>query len=176
MRAALDLGVIRLNASHNWKIAVETTKRIEFSIADRATLKPAPINADWIIEGAPIARNALLSRSEDGSAFTLIWDCTAGLFEWRYSIDETVYILEGSVIVEDASGGTRRLEAGATAFFPAGSRAVWRVESYVRKVAFCREPMPRGYLFAKKVAKAALQKVGLRKSGGDGIEMFDVAS
>jgi uncharacterized cupin superfamily protein len=155
---------------------LETTKRIEFSIADRAALKPAPINADWIIEGAPAARNALLSRSEDGSAFTLIWDCTAGLFEWRYTIDETVYILEGSVIVEDAAGGTRRLEAGATAFFPAGSRAVWRVESYVRKVAFCRKPMPRGYLLAKKVAKAALRKVGWREPGDDGINMFNVAS
>ena len=83
---------------------METTKKIEFSIADHATLKPAPINADWIIEGAPVARNALLSRSEDGSAFTLIWDCTAGLFEWRYSIDETVYILEGSVIVRGRGG------------------------------------------------------------------------
>ncbi len=155
---------------------METTKRIEFSIADHATFKPAPINADWIIEGAPIARNALLSRSEDGSAFTLIWDCTAGLFEWRYNIDETVYILEGSVIVEDAAGGTRRLEAGATAFFPSGSRAVWRVDSYARKVAFCRKPMARGYLFAKKVAKAALQKVGLRKPEDDGMDMFDIAS
>ncbi len=155
---------------------METTKRIEFSIADHATLKSAPISGDWIIEGAPVARNALLSRSEDGSAFTLIWDCTAGLFEWRYSIDETVYILEGSVIVEDAAAGTRRLEAGATAFFPSGSRAVWRVDSYVRKVAFCRKPMPRGYLFAKKVAKAALQKVGLRKPEDDGMDMFDIAS
>jgi uncharacterized protein len=155
---------------------LETTRKIEFGIADHAPLKPAPINADWIIEGAPAARNAMLSRSEDGSAFTLIWDCTAGLFEWRYSIDETVYILEGSVIIEDAEGATRRLEAGATAFFPSGSRAVWRVESYVRKVAFCRRPMPRGYLYAKKVAKAALQKVGLRKPEDDGTNMFDVAS
>jgi hypothetical protein len=50
------------------------------------------------------------------------------------------------------------------------------VDSYVRKVAFCRKPMPRGYLLAKKVAKAALRKVGLRKPGDDGMEMFDAAS
>jgi len=129
---------------------LETIKRIEFNIADHAALKPAPINADWIIEGAPVARNALLSRSEDGSAFTLIWDCTAGLFEWRYSIDETVYILEGSVIVEDAAGGTRRLEAGATALFPAGSRAVWRVESYVRRSPSAANPCRAAISWRKK--------------------------
>jgi uncharacterized cupin superfamily protein len=155
---------------------LQTTKIIDFSIADRAPLKPAPINADWIIEGAPAARNAILSRGEDGSAFTLIWDCTAGLFEWRYGIDETVYILEGSVVVQDETGGTRRLEAGATAFFPSDSRALWRVESYVRKVAFCRKPVPRAYLFAKKIAKAALRKVGLHKPGDDRMDIFDVAS
>jgi hypothetical protein len=93
-----------------------------------------------------------------------------------YSIDETVYLLEGSVIIEDGAGGPRRLEAGAAAFFPSGSRAVWRVESYVRKVAFCRKPMPRGYLLAKKVAKAALRTVGLRKPEDEGMDMFEVAS
>lgn len=103
---------------------MQTTKKIDFSIADRAPLKPAPINADWIIEGAPAARNAILSRGEDGSAFTLIWDCAAGLFEWRYGIDETVYILEGSVVVQDETGGTRRLETRATASFPSDSRSV----------------------------------------------------
>ena len=92
--------------------------KIEFGFADHAPLLTAPINADWILEGKPVARNALLSRSDDGDAFTVIWDCTSGAFEWRYSIDETVYILEGSVIVEDEAGGIRRLEAGATVFFP----------------------------------------------------------
>ncbi|MGA8172128.1 MAG: cupin domain-containing protein [Methylocystis sp.] len=153
------------------------SKKIEFSIADHAQLRPAPINPEWIIEGAPFARNALLSKSADDSAFTLVWDCTRGLFDWHYSIDETVFILEGSVMVEDEAGVIRVLEAGATAFFPAGSRARWRVETYVRKVAFCRKPMPRGYVFARDVAKAALEKFGFRKPGSaNDMEMFSVAS
>ncbi len=150
-------------------------KKIKFSVADHAALNEAPINGDWILEGKPVARNALLSRSEDGTAFTLIWDCTAGLFNWFYDIDETVYILEGSVVVEDEAGAARKLAAGDTAFFPAGSRAKWRVDSYVRKVAFCRNPLPRGYLLAKNMAKAVLASVGLRKAGG-GSTMFSVAS
>jgi hypothetical protein len=152
---------------------LRATKKIEFSIADDVALKPAPINAEWILEGAPAARNALLSQSENGAACTLIWDCTAGVFNGSYSIDETVYILEGSVIVEDEAPVTRRLEAGSNAFFTAGSRAKWRVESYVRKVAFCLQPMPRGYILAKNLTKAALRTVGLRKMEGEsGLAMF----
>ena len=151
--------------------------KIAFGVADHAPLQPAPINADWIIDGAPIARNALLSLSDDKDAFTLMWDCTAGQFEWRYSIDETVYILEGSVIVEDEAGARHRLETGATAFFPAGSRAIWRVESYVRKVAFCRRPPLKCYVLAKKLTKAALFKTGLRTSGDEAsMAMFGAAN
>ena len=65
------------------------------------SLGSSPINADWILEGNPIARNRVISRSSDSLACTIIWDCTAGKFNWVYDIDETVHILEGSVIVSD---------------------------------------------------------------------------
>jgi uncharacterized protein len=154
---------------------VSAGKKIEFGVASHVTLKDAPINSDWILEGEPVARNALLSRSEDQSAFTLIWECTAGVFDWHYDIDETVYILEGMVEVTDDTGATRRLDAGGTAFFPAGSHARWRVQNYVRKVAFCRNPLPKSYLLAKNMAKTVLRTVGLRKADG-GSTMFGVAS
>jgi uncharacterized cupin superfamily protein len=102
------------------------------------SLKPAPINPDWILEGAPVARNAVLSHSEDTTACTIMWDCTAGKFDWIYDIDETVHILEGSVIVSSENTPPKRLEAGDVAFFPVGTKAHWHVETYVRKVAFCR--------------------------------------
>jgi hypothetical protein len=35
------------------------------------------------------------------------------------------------------------LSAGDTIFFPAGTRAEWHVEDYIRKIAFCRIPLPR---------------------------------
>ena len=105
-------------------------------------LEPAPIQADWIIDGDPQARNRVLSKSQDGAAFTLLWDCTAGAFTWRYDIDETIHVLEGGATLTDASG-TRAIEAGDVVFFPAGSVATWRVRNYVRKVAFFRRPGPR---------------------------------
>jgi uncharacterized cupin superfamily protein len=101
-------------------------------------LRPSPINPAWILEGEPVARKAILSSSQDTIAFTVRWDCTAGKFSWIYDLDETVHILEGSVIVSSENTPPKRLEAGDVAFFPAGTKAQWHVETYVRKVAFCR--------------------------------------
>ncbi len=105
-------------------------------------LTGAPIDPSWIVEGAPVARNRVLSHSSDRSAWTMVWDCTAGAFRWTYQFDETVHILDGSVAVTDADGLTRLFKPGDVIFFPAGSVAEWRIDSYVRKLAFCQNPVP----------------------------------
>ena|SRR5271170_2917674 len=97
-----------------------------------------PIKPDWILEGEPVARVALLSRSADGKATTCYWDCTAGRFNWYYGLDETVHVLEGAVTLKSPRGHTQRVLAGDTVFFPAGSHAEWTVDTYVRKLAFLR--------------------------------------
>jgi uncharacterized protein len=127
-----------------------TIKAIKFGTV-QSQLGPAPIQSNSILEGNPIARNQLLSKSADGLASTYFWDCTAGRFNWHYGIDETVYVLEGSVIVRARDGVPQTLKAGDTAFFPAGSSAEWIVESYVRKICFLRTPMsPRmAFLISK---------------------------
>jgi uncharacterized cupin superfamily protein len=117
-------------------------------------LTAAPINPAWIIDGEPAARNALLSRSDDYTTSTILWDCTSGRFHWYYSIDETVHILEGSVTVDDGHSPPRKLVPGDTAFFPKGSHAVWHVENYVKKVAFCRIVLPEPVGTLLKVARA----------------------
>lgn len=132
--------------------------------AQQMDLRPSPINPEWIIEGAPVARAQMLSRSADESAFTVIWDCTAGTFNWYFTVDETVYLLEGSVVVRDDRGAEHRIAAGEHAFFPAGTRAVWHVETYVRKVAFCRSPIPRPLVLARNLARKILVAMGLRQA------------
>ena len=117
-------------------------------------LAPAPINPSWILEGTPMARNFCLSTSADGTASSWIWDCSAGKFNWYYSIDETVYVLEGSIVLKDHAAGTRVVKAGDTIFFPAGSSAEWTVPEYVRKVAFLRAPLPRPVRLARTVFRA----------------------
>ena len=120
----------------------------------RDKLGPAPIRPSWILEGNPVARNRFLTKSADGAASTYIWDCTAGRFKWHYDIDETVTVVEGSVVVKDQNGDSHKLVAGDTAFFPAGCRAEWTVENYIRKVAILRVPMPKTLLIAKRVYHA----------------------
>ncbi len=105
-------------------------------------LRPAPINPDWVIDGSPTARNLELSRSPDGLARTVLWDCTPGRFQWIYDIDETIHILEGSVMLDDGVAGPRRYGPGDVVFFPAGAIVQWTVEIHVRKLAFFRRGLP----------------------------------
>ena len=104
-------------------------------------LQAAPIEPSWVLEGHPQARNRLISKSRDGTAFTLLWECTAGVFNWRYDLDETVHVMEGEATIADP-GGVRRIKAGDLVFFPAGSNATWTVDRYIRKVAFFRQALP----------------------------------
>jgi uncharacterized cupin superfamily protein len=125
----------------------------------RVELLPAPITPSWIIEGSPKARNRILSRSDDQTACTIAWDCSAGKFNWYYDFDETVHIVEGSVTIDDGHSPARALKAGDVAFFPAGSHAVWTVDSYVRKVAFCRRILPGPIGALVKVLRAVKRKL-----------------
>ncbi len=87
--------------------------------ANPYALNPSLIPEGWILEGA--CRRARQFRSTDEMAFTVMWDCTAGRFNWFYDIDETVCIMEGSVTVRDAAGLSTTLKPGDTFFFPAGT-------------------------------------------------------
>jgi uncharacterized cupin superfamily protein len=110
-------------------------------------LSAAPIRPDWILEGTPQARSAELSRSADGTAMTAVWDCTAGAFKWFFGGDETVHILDGQVTVE-VDGERRTLRQGDVAFFPAGTWSRWEIDTYLKKLAFCRDPLPRAVVTA----------------------------
>ncbi|MCC6778776.1 MAG: DUF861 domain-containing protein [Hyphomicrobiales bacterium] len=105
-------------------------------------LAPSPISPDWIREGNPVARSRVLSRTADELGCTIIWDCTAGKFDWFYDINETILVLEGSVTIDDGVAPPKRLWPGDVAFFPAGSKAHWHVDEYVRKIAYCHRPLP----------------------------------
>lgn len=128
-----------------------------------------PIQSSWILDGKPHARLELLSSSADGTASTYFWDCTAGRFNWFYSFDETFHILEGEVTLKYPSGASQRVKAGDTVFFPAGSSAEWTVDNYVRKLAFCRTPLPNYLTVARQWArrlKRAIRGGSAPQSGG----------
>jgi len=115
-------------------------------------LKPSPIEPSWIIEGNPEARSRLLSTSACRTTWTLIWSCTQGKFTWYYDFDETIVILEGSIVLESDVVPPKRYGVGDVILFPAGTRAKWHVEDYVKKVAFCQLKNPLPFGFAIRVA------------------------
>jgi uncharacterized cupin superfamily protein len=114
-------------------------------------LSPRPIEPSWITEGNPVAQSHVLSRSADGLASTMVWECSEGRFNWYYDFDETVLILEGSIVLESDGMPPTRYTAGDVIFFKDGAHAKWHVEGRVRKLAFCRKTQPVWFGFALRV-------------------------
>lgn len=105
-------------------------------------LELRPIEPSWIIEGNPVSHSHILSTSADGTASTIIWSCTEGKFNWYYDFDETIMILEGSIVLESDGMSAKRYGVGDVIFFRDGAHAKWHVEGYVKKIAFCRKTNP----------------------------------
>ena len=123
---------------------IETTSLV-------VNLTPRPIEPSWIIEGNPQAQWCVLSQSADGLASTMVWECSEGKFNWYYDFDETVLILEGSIVLESDSMPPTRYGPGDVDFFRDGAHARWHVEGRVRKLAFCRKTQPVWFGFALRV-------------------------
>jgi uncharacterized protein len=123
---------------------IETTNLV-------VNLTPRPIEPSWIIEGNPVAQWCVLSKSADGLASTMVWQCSEGKFNWYYDFDETILILEGSIVLESDTMPPTRYRAGDVIFFKDGAHARWHVEGHVRKLAFCRTTQPMLLGFALRV-------------------------
>jgi len=76
-------------------------------------------------------------------------------------------VLEGTVTLKFPSGISHLVVAGDTVFFPAGSAAEWTVDRYIRKLAFCRLPLPGYFTSAKGIARRLKRLVRGGKSTDD---------
>ncbi len=131
-------------------------------------LSPSSIPESWILEGSPVTRSRVMATSADQTAMVIVWDCTAGRFNWFYNLDETVSVIEGGMSLTDHTG-TRRVAAGDVVYFPAGSQAMWTVDSYVRKIAVVRQQMPANVSMALRVMRKLQRMVtpaSMRLKGG----------
>jgi len=138
------------------------SKSIVIAEAEAADLELAPISPGWILSGKPEARNKLLARSHDGTSQLMVWECTAGRFNWFYDEDETVVVISGEVFITTKDGEERRLCQGDTAFFPAGSSCTWSVADRVKKVAILRKDLPFLLGLGVRVWHKLLRIAGLR--------------
>lgn len=121
---------------------------------DALDLVDAPIEPSWVLSGNPVARAGIHSRSNDDSASTSVWECTAGSFRWHFGWEETVLILEGSVRVTTEDGTVQVLRKGDIGYFAGGTWATWEIDDYVRKLAFCRRTFPLPVMLAFKMKSA----------------------
>jgi uncharacterized cupin superfamily protein len=149
---------------------MHSISRALIEVANTATnLSPCPIEPSWIIEGNPVAQASLLSKSADGQAYTVVWQCSEGKFNWYYGLDETILILEGSIVLENDVMPPTRYGPGDVIFFKKDAHAKWHVESQVRKLAFCRRTQPILLVAAWRVLaniKRTLMPTRKRAAGG----------
>lgn len=156
--------VTMVGAAMRSQAAEEKTPRPLISASlDDLEMAPKPIEPSWVLAGNPQARLSLHSRAYDDQATTAIWDCTAGTFRWYFGWDETVMILEGEVHITAEDGSQRTLKAGDIAYFPGKSWATWHIDTYVRKIAFCRKEFPTPINLALKLRDRLR---GTQSSGG----------
>jgi len=148
------------------------SKSIVIATAASVDLEPAPIPPDWILAGAPEARNKVMARSHDRTSYVMVWECTPGRFTWHYTQDEGVVVVSGEVFISTETGEERRLAPGDLAFFPARSSATWRVTERVRKVAVLREPVARPLAFCLRAWNKLLRVGALLSTSGQLIYTF----
>jgi len=124
-----------------------------------APMTPAPIEPSWIESGDPQARITILAHSDDCATSTILWECSAGRFTWRYSFDESIHFLDGGVRIRMGSGPWKTYGAGDTVHFSRGAVATWEIDAFIRKVAFCRKPPPRLFVSARRLARTAYHRL-----------------
>ena len=142
------------------------SKSVLIATADTADLNATPVARDWILAGKPETRSKALARSHDRTSSVVVWDCTAGCFNWHYNTDETLVVISGEAFINDPNGGEHRIGPGDIVFFPAGTSATWRVPNYIKKVAFLRHTMPRPFGFCVRAWNLLLRIIRLRRSSG----------
>lgn len=137
-----------------------------FSRVDAMTLEDCPIDPGWVRAGRPQARAATHAMARDGLSSTHLWECSAGAFAWRFSVEETVLILDGEVRVTSPGGQVRTLRAGDVGHFPAHTTWLWEVDRHVRKIAFCRREVPWPLRLATRGLDRLLERARALKAAG----------
>jgi uncharacterized protein len=110
--------------------------------SERHELRPDPIAPSWLISGSPVFRTAVFQHSPDWDTWSGIWECIGpATFAWHYSVDEVIYVLEGSADIEYL-GKKFTLHAGDSTRFVAGTIATWVVSDRVKKTFRIEKPRP----------------------------------
>jgi uncharacterized protein len=134
---------------------------MQFFDPQTVALESEPINPDWIVRGTPTARSKKLITSSDWMVNVLVWECTPGVFHWRYTRDETIYVLAGEAFISTGTDQQHRFSAGDLGFFPNGFVCNWCITKTFRKFVTSKETMLAPLGLSVKVFKKLLRKSGV---------------
>jgi uncharacterized protein len=124
---------------------------IESPTLDQVQLVPGRIPAEWLLSGDPQTRSRFLGKTDDRLAYAMLWECGAVSYKWYYTKDEAYIVLSGEGFMTDEKGVEHRYGPGDVAFFPAGTRSVWRHPDHFRKVAVLKDPISRPVAVFSKI-------------------------
>jgi uncharacterized protein len=127
------------------------------STLTNVTLEPDRIPAEWLLSGPAEVRSKILGISPDKLAYAILWECGAASYRWHYGRDEAYIVLSGEGVMTDENGVDHNFGPGDVAFFPAGTKAVWRHPDHFRKIAVLKYSMWRPLAFGLKPWSKALQ-------------------
>jgi uncharacterized protein len=118
-------------------------------------LEPIWVDPSWVLSGSPKIGMTVFSDAQHLGSFSGIWQATGpAKFIWKYGVDESIYIIDGSVDIE-YMGNKFTLRPGDSTFFAAGTEAIWTVPDHVRKTFRIYEVSP-----ITKVMRRLLTAVG----------------
>ena len=100
------------------------------------------IPAELITAGSPVAKWKFLWQSEDKCIGNGTWTCEIGSYNWEYTWDETIYIIDGEVTITENNGNSNTYRAGDLIFVPAGTRTSWDIIQPIRKIFHIRSDDP----------------------------------
>ena len=93
-----------------------------------------PIAKESLVSGSPVQRGHEYFSSAAGKLTAGVWDCTP--FTQKrgpYSVDEFMFLLEGSLDIENEDGSLQTFRAGDAFVIPKGAVLQWRQSEYLRK-------------------------------------------
>ncbi len=97
-----------------------------------------------IAEGNPKASGKVTFQTGDKLVSGGVWACSAGAFDLTFGWDEMAYLLEGELVIQEASGEQVQVKPGDFFFSPQGTKSRWIVKKPIKKVFFLRSPQPLG--------------------------------
>ena len=115
---------------------------IKSTTVSQTNLQPWPIGEENILSGDAKAYGTILWQSKNKLLCNGVWSCTTGKFNWEYTWNETLYIVEGklSILIDNDNG--KEYAAGDLVFIAKGTQTTWTIIEPVRKVFHLESETP----------------------------------